>query len=143
MGGDGGVIVGASHSGRLLLFWSLLSHAEGVSRLQPSSAQHSGLRQGFGNLCCRVARTCCGRHTRVGILGSRLHPELRGLWCALACAQWQNCTSTILDGTNLTFKEIHVFKLFFLEKKKTNPVVFRSLCCCCRSETKLSPPHSL
>ncbi len=121
MGGDGGVIVGASDSGRLLLFWSLLPHAEGVSRLQPSSAQHSGLRQGFGNLCCRVARTCCGRDTRVGILGSRLHPELRGLWCALACAQWQNCTSTILDGTEIFSKRFMFLNYFSWGKKKNQP----------------------
>lgn len=39
------------------------------------------------------------------------------------------------------FKEIHVFKFFFLEaNKKTNPVVFKSLYCCCRSKTNSPTP---
>jgi hypothetical protein len=98
MGGNGSFIMGASSVRCALLLWSLRSHAEAGFGLQPSPAQHPRVCKGFRSLCGYRGRTCNQHNTSLGILGLGFHSESCGLWCAVAGAQWQNCTTTILAG---------------------------------------------
>ncbi len=98
MGGNGSFIMGASSVRCALLLWSLRSHAEAGFGLQPSPAQHPRVCKGFRSLCGYRGRTCNQHNTSLGILGLRFHAESCGLWCAVAGAQWQNCTTAILAG---------------------------------------------